>query len=128
MHGGRDSELIGLKRFARALVVTSALGLGLWAPAAQAQTYVGTPTPEVGNRDLGAPSAVLPAASKPATPAAVLPAASGVNPQSGPVFHAQSAGVFGLAFTGADIAEMTLIGAAALGTGTILVRRARRSS
>ncbi|MDQ6927695.1 MAG: hypothetical protein M3159_03425 [Actinomycetota bacterium] len=91
----------GITRIKR-LVVVAAFLTGLGAPvAAYADgAYTNTPAPNVGSSDPGVAPAVV---------------------------HTQSAGTFSLPLTGADIAEMSVIGAGAVVAGTVLVRRARRT-
>lgn len=91
-------------RMIRLALVGGAVGIGLAMPmAASAQTlYTGTPVPDAGAADTSLPA--------------------GPNPP--PVtssLHTQSSG--GLAFTGIDVAELGLLGVAAIATGTVLVRR-----
>jgi hypothetical protein len=58
------------------------------------------------------------------TPPSVSPNQAGTTVAAKTVSTAPSA----LPFTGADIAELAAIGAAATGAGVVLVRRARRTS
>ena len=58
---------------------------------------------------------------------------TGITASSGPATSPASGGVTtspssGLAFTGADIEEMALIGVVAIGVGTVLVRSRRRTA
>ena len=84
--------------------------VGALLPAAaafgQSTDYVGTPTPEVAGEQ---------ASVSPAVAAADGTKVLGEQVQSG-----------GLAFTGSDVAGMTVVGLAAIGIGVFLVRRSRR--
>jgi hypothetical protein len=106
MHGGfeQPSTTERWSRRAKRLVAASALVIGLWAPAAaSAQSlYTHTPPPAAGSSDVGAPNV------------------------ANAVLHAQSSDRFSLAVTGSDIAGLSVIGAGAVVTGAVLVRRARR--
>jgi hypothetical protein len=94
----------------RSLIAAAFVTVGVGLPsAAAAQTlYTGTPTPNVGRADVVAGPASSAAASR--------------------VLRTQSESSTSLALTGADIAELGLIGLGALTTGTVLVRRSRRTT
>jgi hypothetical protein len=100
----------GPVRVRRSLVAAAFVTVGVGLPsAAAAQTlYTGTPTPNVGRADVGA---------RPAPSAA-----------AGRILRAQAESSTSLALTGADIAELGLIGLGAVTTGTVLVRRSRRTT
>ena len=99
-------------------------GLALAAPAmAQTPTYVGVPMPTAGAFDAGGGvGAVL--SSSGAREGAVLASQTQVVP---PVAATQ-ANTSGLAFTGADIAGLTVLGGISIGVGVIAVRSGRRRS
>jgi hypothetical protein len=87
---------------------------GLLASAAGADSpattcYTGCTTPSVGNTPAVAP-ADGPTSTAAATTSAATPTSSG------------------LAFTGADIEEMAIIGVVAIGVGAVLVRGRRRTA
>jgi LPXTG-motif cell wall-anchored protein len=79
----------------------AAAGLGISAPAFAQTDYVSPPGDDVLGTDLSR-----------TTPAATAPDAAGGS----------------LPVTGGDIVGLTVIGAAALGTGVVLVRRSRRTA
>lgn len=92
----------------RLLVAAGCLAFSVGAPvAASAQAlYTGTPTPNAGSVDGGGPA-----------PVAGAKALTVQAPSSG-----------GLAFTGFDIAEFSVVGLGAILTGSVLVRRGRRTT
>ena len=106
-------------------------GLALASPAmAQTPNYVGVRTPAAGAVDAGA---VLP--SSDARDGAVLSssgARDGVvlasQAQRTPPVAATQGNTSGLAFTGADIAGLTMLGGISIGVGVIAVRSSRRRS
>ncbi|MDQ3895753.1 MAG: hypothetical protein M3326_00650 [Actinomycetota bacterium] len=118
-----------LRRGALALAVCSALLTLAAIPAlAQVETlYTGVTPPGVGGvlASSGQRAAVTPTA---AVQGGVLGAQGQVLPlqvSGGGVAPAQQARVQGLAFTGADIATMVLIGLSAVALGIVLARRGR---
>lgn len=111
----------------RARIVAAGVGMGLLLTAflwglsgvasAQPGPYAGTPTPSV----VTPPSTVSPstaAQSVAGEPKSGEPTSSGLTFTTGEPS--------GLAFTGADIAGMTIFGIAAVGIGGALVYRSRR--
>ena len=99
-----------------ALVAVSA-GLTLGGASAWAQTpYVNQPLPEVGRQDVGA---VLGSSGS-------RPALSTSGVQTPVVQAARQQATNGIAFTGADVAGMVVLGVALAATGTAVVRLARR--
>lgn len=107
------------------LLASLGVGVGLLLPsAARADTatcYPSCPTPVIHVTPGGSPPASTPAtrtATPTATPTASVSATATAEPPA-------SDG--GLPFTGADIAGLSVVGVAALGAGTLLVRRSRRS-
>lgn len=118
-----------MRKIGTAGIVAGALALA--APAtAQTPTYVGVPTPAAGAVDAGAvqsssgtrDGAVL--ASSGTRGGGVLPSQAQLTP---PVAATQ-ANTSGLAFTGADIAGLTVLGGISIGVGVIVVRSSRRRS
>jgi hypothetical protein len=100
----RDGFVRKGRRFAVAGCVAVAVGV---PGVASAQTlYTGTPAPNAGSVDVGS---------------------TGGGGSTG-VFRAESTGSTSLALTGADLAELGIIGLGAIGTGVVLVRRARRTT
>lgn len=111
-----------LRRGALALAIGSLLLALATAPAAaQVETlYTGVTPPVVG--------AVLANSGERATivpTGAVQGQVLSLQVRSGGVAGSQQARVEGLAFTGADIATMVLIGMSAMAVGVVLTRRAR---
>ena len=97
-------------------------GLALAAPAmAQTPTYVGVPVPTAGAVDAGVGGVLSTTGSR---EGAVLASQAQITPQ---VAASQGAST-GLAFTGADIAGLTMLGGMAIGVGVIVVRSGRRQS
>ena len=84
-------------------------------------------TPEVGTSDSGA---VLPSEAEQSPAAVVAPAVAEEEPaavvtQTPAPAAVESAPTGSLPFTGGDVVGITVIGAAALGLGTIMVRRSK---
>ncbi len=107
-----------------ALAVCGALVMLVAAPAsAQEARYAGVTPPAVDAvlANSGERATVVPTA---AVQGQVLP----LQVSGGGVGATQQARVEGLAFTGADIATMVLIGLSALALGVVLTRRARPRS
>lgn len=99
------------RRTFRWTVFMVALVLGLAVPAAGAQGfYVGTPAPNAGAVDIARPNGG----------AVVAP-----GPPPGRALTVPAVRSQGLAFTGADLLGIVLIGLVATGTGLLLVRSGR---
>ena len=105
--------------FTRKMLAAGVLvGLGVFAPAlaAGADDYVNTVPPTTPSSVEGT---VVTRATVRTDPTSTKPTVLGAT---------QTRGLAGLPVTGGDIAELTIVGLASVATGTVLVRRSRRSS
>jgi LPXTG-motif cell wall-anchored protein len=112
-------------------VAVAAIGVGLSVGTAVADDLPGNgcsvPCPSTNGEVL--PNAEINASGPAAENASVLPAsetAAAAAPAVSPAVAAATTSSSGLPVTGGDIAGMTALGAAALGSGTFLVRRGRK--
>jgi len=122
--------MTGFRRVAAATVLL----LGLAAPtAALANDYVSEPpvvsptTTEAPTPDGSTPNGSTPNGSTPGLNPSARPRvlSSRFDPAARPSVLGESSGT--LAFTGADVVQLSLVGVGALGIGIVAVRRGRRT-
>ena len=110
----------GLRRRAALALAVCAVFLTLAAAPAPAQPYGVTPPSAAGGvlASSGERATIVPTAAVPGQGLSLQVSGGGVGAR-------QQANAEGLAFTGADIATMVLMGLSAMAVGVVLTRRAR---